>query len=286
MEVGKFSSPLQQQLYDLLCSLHQFGRDLPYVLIQVTEMVQPGLQPDRLVTQLGKMFEEMPLLLQNAQQLQKLVLDPPSDLNTLRLLLDFRDFQQLVQQISYLQLLHLTNNIIPPGPQTLQLAFLQKAQEIFQSWSREMMTEHHRVLSETPLHMERQELLQREPQIPWELLHFLIEMLKLPINELYHFQDWISKLPKKHLLYIVQLIQLEPAAILEIKRRMDGAQEMEGQTTEMSVESSWNESSYQTNSSSSLNSSNLPPNYLPVANMDGITTVSPTKVSILNSADL
>lgn len=226
MEFGgnniRFSTPLQQQLYDLLCCLHQLGRDLPQILIHLAEMVQPELSQGRLVPVLGKMFEEIPLLLQQSPlQFQKMTTEPPPDLVTLRLLLDLHELQQILQQISYLQLLHLTNNIIPPGPHTMQLEFLQRAQEIFQSWSRDTLAHYHQDLSETPLHLERQRLLQLEPQVPWELLHFLIELLKLPIEELYSFREWISILPKKQLMLIVQLLQMEPSAILEIKRRMD-----------------------------------------------------------------
>lgn len=69
--------------------------------------------------------------------------------------------------------------------------------------------------------MERQQFLQLEPSMPWELLHFIIEMLKLPLDELCSFQEWISKLPKNHLLIIIQLLQMEPSALLELKRRFE-----------------------------------------------------------------
>lgn len=216
-----FSSALQQQLYELLVCLHQLGMEFPQILIHLAGIVQPSLTPEMLVPVIRKMFEEIPQMLQQSpQQLQKMVLDPPESL-TFKLLLDFRELQQLLQQISYLQLLHLSNNLIPPGPLPQQLEFLQKAQEQFQSWNQESLQNLHQVLSETPLHMERQQLLQLESQIPWELLHFLIELIKLPLEELYGFQDWVSKLPKKQLIMMIHLLQMEPSALIEIKRRMD-----------------------------------------------------------------
>ncbi len=221
-EISKnFNGPLQQQLYELLVCLHQLGMEYPQILIHLASVVQPSLTQEMLVPVLRKMFEEIPQILQqNQQQLQKVVLDPPESL-TFRLLMDFTELQQLLQQVSYLQLLHLSNNLIPPGPISQQLDFLQKAQEQFQSWTVDALQHLHQVLSETPLHMERQQLLQLEPHIPWELLHFLIELLKLPVDELFGFQKWISILPKKQLLMMLQLLNMEPSAIIEIKRRID-----------------------------------------------------------------
>jgi len=223
MDQKKYNGPLQQQFYELLLCLHQLGRDNPQLLIHLTEIVEPHLSNEKRVPILGNMFQDLPayILQQTAEQLKRTALDSPSEMQTFRLLLSFRELQQLLQQMSFLQLLHLSNNIIPPGPANLQLEFLQKAQQIFQSWSQQTLQSHHQVLADTPLHMERQQLIQLEPSIPWELLHFLIELLKLPPDELFSLQEWISKLPSKHLEIILQIIQIEPALILETKKRMD-----------------------------------------------------------------
>lgn len=221
MESPTWSTPLQQQLFDLLSSLHQLGREMPQVLIFLSELAHPQLSPERRIPALGKMFEEVPLILQNPTTLQKYVIEPPQDLVTLRLLLDMQEIFQILQQMTDLQMIHLTNNIIPPGPPLQQLDFLQKAQEYFQSWTQDTLLNRHNVLSDTPLHMERQQLLELEPRIPWELLHFLIELLKLPMGELYSFQQWFSKLPTKPLFMLLHLLQMEPSELLEIKRKMD-----------------------------------------------------------------
>ena len=215
---------ISNTLYSLLSCLHSLGVDYPQLLIQLTSILQPNLSNEMIVPLLRKMFEEIPSFLQeyNPIQLQKMLLEPNPDLLTWKIFVDFRDLQQLLHQVSYLQLLHLSNNLIPPGPLPTQLEFLLKAQEQFQAWTQESLHNLHNILSETPLHMERQQLLQLEPLVPWELLHFLIELLKLPIEELIQLQDWLCKLPKKQLLLILQLLQIEPsAALLEIKRRLD-----------------------------------------------------------------
>jgi hypothetical protein len=214
---------INNSLYSLLSNVHGLGVDYPQLLIQLASILEPVISNDLIVPSLKKMFEEVPQMLQqkSAQLLQKLLLEPTNEPISWKLLVDFKELQDLLQQTSYLQLLHLSNNLIPPGPFNAQLEFLLKAQEQFQAWTQDTLVQLHSVLSDTPLHMERQQLLQLEPQIPWELLHFLIELLKLPFEELCSLQEWISKLPKKQLTLILHLLLLEPSALIEIKRRLD-----------------------------------------------------------------
>ncbi|PRP79773.1 hypothetical protein PROFUN_12635 [Planoprotostelium fungivorum] len=214
---------VEGQLWELLCCLHSIGKELPELLVQVTTLVAPSLHQDKIVPILGKMFEEIPLMLQqqtfkNNPQILK---DPPPPYITVRLLLGFRDLQALLHRCSILQLLHLTNNIIPPNTSQQQIDFLLRAQQIFQSWTTDRLHRLHSVLSETPLHMERQQLLQLEPTIPWEMLHFAIELIKLPWEELSSFRTWFSSLPKRHSAVLVNVLQIEPSLLLELKQRLD-----------------------------------------------------------------
>lgn len=208
-----------QELSDLLSCLYQLGRDVPDLLISLAKMVQPQLSDEKAVTALSKMFADLPTFLsqQHSQQIQNL---PSPEFVTLRLLIQLQELQKLIHNISHLQLLHLTNNLIPPATLQTQAEFMEKVQQIFQSWTRETLLHYNEVLSSTPLHMERQQLLQLEPHIPWELLHFVLEMLKLPLDELCGFQEWLIKLPKSLVVILVQLLQLEPSSVLELKQRM------------------------------------------------------------------
>mmetsp|Transcript_7680 Transcript_7680/g.10597 ORF Transcript_7680/g.10597 Transcript_7680/m.10597 type:complete len:531 (+) Transcript_7680:75-1667(+) len=281
------SSSLVQQLYELLCCIHQIGKDLPQLLIHLVTIVQPQLPQERIIPVLGKMFEDIPGFLHQHeqqptnQQFLKLLVDPPSELITLRLLLNLRELQQLIQKMSYLQLLHLSNNILPPGPQSLQVEFMQKAQEIFQDWTQEVIQNHHHVLSETPLHMERQQLLQLEPQLPWELLHFIIELIKLPLEELLNFKEWMSKLPRKQLIILVQLLQMEPAALLELKQRMDSlsfASSLPPLPTNVNV-NQVQEPPTESNGWLSTNTDHVPNSMVPRNSNLDVATISPTKVT-------
>jgi hypothetical protein len=51
----------------------------------------------------------------NIAQFQQFLSEPPASAVTLRLLLDLAELARLLNQITFLQLLHLTNNAIPPG---------------------------------------------------------------------------------------------------------------------------------------------------------------------------
>lgn len=213
---------LRDQLHGLLNALHTLGRDLPQCLISLTQVVQPQIPNEMRIPLLGKMFAEVPSYLESAtpQQLEQIIRQPPADAVAFRLLLDLSQVQQILQNISYLQLLHLTNNMIPPGSPQQQLGFLSKIQEIFQRWSNETLERYNHTFSETPLHLERQQLMQLEPQIAFELLHLLVEVLKLPIHELLAFKRWIEGLPQNHLILLVNLLQMEPAVLIEVKRRI------------------------------------------------------------------
>ena len=100
---------------------------------------------------------------------------------------------------------------------------MEQVQEVFQSWSFDTMKRYHSILSETPLHLERQQLLQLEPGLPWEILHLLIELLKLPVDELFSLQNWLSKLSPQQTRVLIQLLQIESSTLLEIKRRIASA---------------------------------------------------------------
>ncbi|ELR15892.1 IPT/TIG domain containing protein [Acanthamoeba castellanii str. Neff] len=216
---------INQQLHGLLVKLHQLGQDHPQVLIYLTQIAQPKLPQNLIIPFLGQMFEKLPPFLSKIEppKLQQLIKDPPADAVPLRILIDLLGIQQLLQQITVLQLLHLTNNTIPPGSQESQEAFLKKVQEVFQSWSFDTMKRYHSILSETPLHLERQQLLQLEPGLPWEILHLLIELLKLPVDELFSLQNWLSKLSPQQTRVLIQLLQIESSTLLEIKRRIASA---------------------------------------------------------------
>lgn len=285
------TNSLVQQLYELLCCIHQIGKDLPQLLIHLVTIVQPQLPQERIIPVLGKMFEDIPGFLHQHeqqptnQQFLKLLVDPPSELITLRLLLNLRELQQLIQKMSYLQLLHLSNNILPPGPQSLQVEFMQKAQEIFQSWTQEVIQNHHHVLSETPLHMERQQLLQLEPQLPWELLHFIIELLKLPLEELLNFKEWMSKLPRKQLIILVQLLQMEPSSLLELKQRMDSlsfASSIPQLSTNANVNQT-QDSSTDSNGWFPINTDHISNSMVPRNSNLDVSTINPSKVTPFSS---
>ncbi len=119
---------LNQQLHNLLLKLHTLGQELPQILIYLAQVAQPKLPHNLIIPFLGQMFEKLPPFLSKIEpsQLADIIKDPPPDSIPLRLLVDLSVIQQLLQQISILQLLHLTNNTLPPGTLESQEGFLRK----------------------------------------------------------------------------------------------------------------------------------------------------------------
>jgi uncharacterized protein YceK len=209
-------------LSNLLAALKSLGQEVPQCLVSLTQIVQPTLPQEVRVPLLAQMFHEVPGMLQNLspQSLLDYIIKPPHDAVTWRLLLELRTLQQILSGVSYLQLLHLTNNMIPPGSAQHQHAFLRHIQELFQTWSNAKLQEYNKRLTATPAHSERQVLLSLEPRIPVESIPLVLVMLKLPQDELLSFKQWIESLHHAHLIYLVNLLQMESQVLLEIKRRI------------------------------------------------------------------
>jgi uncharacterized protein YceK len=189
-------------LSNLLAALKSLGQEVPQCLVSLTQIVQPTLPQEVRVPLLAQMFHEVPGMLQNLspQSLLDYIIKPPHDAVTWRLLLELRTLQQILSGVSYLQLLHLTNNMIPPGSAQHQHAFLRHIQELFQTWSNAKLQEYNKR--------------------PVESIPLVLVMLKLPQDELLSFKQWIESLHHAHLIYLVNLLQMESQVLLEIKRRI------------------------------------------------------------------
>lgn len=209
------------EFLELVRALYQLGQEVPQYLLFLSELAEPNLNEDRTHI-LGRLFEEVPQLLSNVTPLDfhKLITNVPQSAVTMRMLVNLHKISTIFQQMSCLQILHLTNNLIPPGPLNLQVEILLTAQEHMKQWSFEKVTYLHDEIGKTSLQFERKRLLELEPRLPWELLQFFAEILKLPSNELVEFFKWFIVLDHDRINVLVQLLQLEPIIILEFKRRL------------------------------------------------------------------
>jgi hypothetical protein len=149
----------------------------------------------------------------------------------------------MLRRVSDLQILQLTHNFFSTDNIQHQLHLASQLQEQFQSWSIEKVLKYHNVLSETPLHLEIQQILNLEPNLPWELLYIVIELLKLPSEELKDFKEWITALTKNELTLFVQLLELPAASLLDLKNRFGWNEYMFPEITE-SIETSSISSTY------------------------------------------
>lgn len=210
------------ELYELVNALYQLGQELPHYLLVLSELAEPNLSQDLRTPILGKLFEEVPRLLGNITPLEfhKLIANVPQDAVTLRMLVNIYNIATIFQQLSCHQILQLTNNVIPPGPLAMQVEILLIAQEHIRHWSPEKPGYLCDELAKTSLELERKRLLELEPKLPWELLQFFMEILKLPKPEALDFFKWFIQLDKDRIHSMVQILHFEPIIILEYKRRL------------------------------------------------------------------
>lgn len=187
----------------------------------ISGLAEPNLPQETLHQILGKMFEEVPNFLQTItpSDFYRLTQDLPQDAVTLRLLFNLDGIAKLFQQMSYLQILHLTNNVIAPGPLQHQIDILLKVQEHFRTWTVDTLKNHHSEIGNTSLQFERKKLLELEPSIPWELLQLFVELFKLPIEELLDFVQWFARVTHEQFVPLTQILTIEPFLVLEFKRR-------------------------------------------------------------------
>jgi hypothetical protein len=82
----------------------------------------------------------------------------PSDAVAFRVFWSVRQLVVLLNRMSVLQLLHLSEGQIPPGSEEAQIGFVAALQQELQHWSTDKARELHAVIHATPVHLERQRL--------------------------------------------------------------------------------------------------------------------------------
>ena len=128
----------------------------------------------------------------------------------------------LLQCISDYQLMLLTNDMLPPGPLSVQVQFFTKLQAVFKGWSTQDLQYLHTHISNSPPHLETQQLLEAQPDLKtnWEIIRLLVELLKFPIGESLLFREWIVKLPPSHLELLSKLVKLSFDVLIQLKQQI------------------------------------------------------------------
>jgi len=109
------------------------------------------------------------------------------------------------------------NNSISPKQ---QLDYLEKIQKVFQTWSLESIEEYSKEIVSTPFHLQKQRLLEFDPDVIPDVIHFVIEFLKLPFDEIQVFKSWIQNLNENNLIILVNLLQMDANILIDIKKRL------------------------------------------------------------------
>jgi len=225
------STPLplmQKQLVDLLVCLHDIAAVLPQSLVYLSEVAQPELPQESRIPVLGVMFEELSKFFTGtpATELQRALASPPSDAVSLKLLIALREVALILDELSYLQLLNLANYVPQMGASGSPFAFLTNLQELLRTWDDSDLNNLHTSISKAPLHLERKKLLAMEPNIPWEMLQLMADLLKLPLEELQNLRKLMGRLNARQLEILMRLLLLDSATLMELKRRVKVTKEL------------------------------------------------------------
>jgi hypothetical protein len=140
----------------------------------------------------------------------------PSDAVAFRVFWSVRQVVLLLNRMSNLQILHLGDEMIPPGSEEMQVSFLAAWQQELQHWSTERVRELHSVVHATPIHLERQRVSGVVQQA--QFVEITLSVLKLPLEQLVSFHVWFCGLGPSLLKQLVLLLtSMSSAQLIELR---------------------------------------------------------------------
>ena len=215
------STDLKSHTMEILQGIEKMANQNPHILQLLCFIAIPNLMQDKLLQIVKEILNLKSFIFNaNANQINQLLQsnNPTSPIH-IKLFLGLREIGLILSYITPLQILHLTNNIIPPGNIEYQSQFIFKLKEIFHSWGEEGLKHRHSLISQTPLNQETHQLLRLDPQIPWELLHIVLELFKLPYPHLEKLQFSLNQFQKPQIEKFIYLItKFKSVYLIEIKR--------------------------------------------------------------------
>eukprot|EP01130_Rhizamoeba_saxonica_P007400 TRINITY_DN2995_c0_g3_i2.p1 TRINITY_DN2995_c0_g3~~TRINITY_DN2995_c0_g3_i2.p1 ORF type:complete len:463 (+),score=79.50 TRINITY_DN2995_c0_g3_i2:601-1989(+) len=167
---------------------------------------------------LAQMFSEVPEKLENDNDFLTNMTD--DDL-ALRMLVDFKDIQDLLITISDLQLMQLCDTMLPTNvtPQQ-QYSMIQEIRSLFLQWDFDQLDRLMHLVNSSPVHRAKHILKQSVPGISMEMVLMLVPLIHLGKEEMFSFKKWVEALTANGMIFIVNLMQMESDILLDIKRRL------------------------------------------------------------------
>eukprot|EP01125_Pyxidicula_operculata_P010544 TRINITY_DN3467_c0_g1_i2.p1 TRINITY_DN3467_c0_g1~~TRINITY_DN3467_c0_g1_i2.p1 ORF type:complete len:503 (+),score=95.23 TRINITY_DN3467_c0_g1_i2:40-1548(+) len=214
---------LKFDLTDLVSKLDLLGKEQPTWLYCLTQVVQPTIEDHYRVPLLQKLFEEVPNLLSSTPptQIEELVQNPPIEAVAFRLLLDLRQIQSILQDITPKQLLIITAGFSASIPPQQLLSYLKKLQDLVFTWNMQKLCSLSDLVKGTRVNMERATIMQAEPNLSSDICGLVIKLLQLDLEtELKPFYSWIQNLSHPHLILLVNLLQLDSQILIELRGRL------------------------------------------------------------------
>ena len=112
----------------------------------------------------------------------------------------------ILDTITYTQLIQLCSYEPPPDHNPQSYLFIRNLHDMFRTWTVDDLRTMNAELRNVPLHMERQTLTRLSPLIPWDMLNFVVELMKLPMQELEDLQRWVGEMNSYQIDILTRLI--------------------------------------------------------------------------------
>eukprot|EP01126_Amoeba_proteus_P019302 TRINITY_DN19939_c0_g1_i1.p1 TRINITY_DN19939_c0_g1~~TRINITY_DN19939_c0_g1_i1.p1 ORF type:complete len:452 (-),score=88.61 TRINITY_DN19939_c0_g1_i1:86-1441(-) len=213
-----------------LQQLSHLRQAVPSSLCKLTYVVQPNLSDKFRLSVLETIFTDIPILLDtvSSEQLVELSRDPPVEATAFRLLLELIQIQNVLENVSVSQLLALGNFLSPSAHQPdTQLWHLTRVQECLRTVSPQQLTQLRLDLEAIPPRQEQEflsnifpSLILPGPTTGDGVIQVVSRVLRMDLQELVHFREWLLGLHHGHLVLFVNLLNVEVGFIIEIKKRL------------------------------------------------------------------
>lgn len=89
-------------------------------------------------------------------------------------LLELREVQLVLAGLSYMQIMQLARNLIPPGTMQAQIESMTRVQELFTNWAQDGIEKCNKELAQQPEYFHRNIVNKLQPNIPPDVVYFTL----------------------------------------------------------------------------------------------------------------
>lgn len=201
----------------LFKAIYQLGKDNLKLMSALTQVANPTFPSEHRTRLLSQMFSKVGEIITNHEGIERLQYSD-QDIE-LDLFLRFCEIKRLLTDIPATLMLNLGGKI-PPGSMEHQREFLRSVKDILETWSNDKLRSINSTLSTIPVHKMRSKIMELAPHLPPNSYDAILEIVRMDINDLIHFKNTFSDLSDESIFLFVNLLNLDPEQLIEIRKRL------------------------------------------------------------------